>query len=567
MQRLNLAAAGACLLLALCSCGAGGNGPSSSSADSTNPRLAAQLDPATSINVNTAQLKLSGPLDSTVLTATGLADTKALYGRVYYDPQTQHYAGNTPLPGASNLLMLFVDEPQDGYVEFGAVVPHWDVQPGLNGNLGLSTLTFSPGAANVNRTVSADSNPPNAATDAITIQGSLDANNIPTLTWYEALTGDDDNNGETNISDLTAMSKVLNQTDTATDHNPARDADCNLDGQVTVNDLTAFSKDYHHTLGGYFIKTGTTATSFTDLVQVVRTTQFPTPKGADGMEKWTWTGTSALTANTFFQVEPFNRENTLRGTPSSNQLELQPNLTVTYTNIKLTFNGATTCPANRKASNGDYIVLLTENSVDNVAGNAEPFATENLQLQVTGEDVANPGVTLDITDKAYMGLSEGAGLASVSLVTATRGQLSFHNRGHITVQTFAPGDFTQSATLGFELMTIDSLAISSSSGDSPQGINAGGTLQFVATGTFDFDDVNNGNEVQQDVTGYCAWGGTPANGNTGDFILRTDLGAIEAGTAASGDSIDVFAEFPPTDNVTLYDNLKRSAGPFAVSVN
>jgi hypothetical protein len=181
--------------------------------------------------------------------------------------------------------------------------------------------------------------------------------------------------------------------------------------------------------------------------------------------------------------------------------------------------------------------------------------------------VNNPGVPIDITDKAYMGLSEGAGLASVSLVSASRGKLTFRDRGKITVQTFAPGDFLESDTISFDLLSINSLAITSTSGATPQGISGGGTLQFVATGTFDMDNQSNGNEIQQDVTAYSAWGGQPAAGNAGDFILRTDIGAVQAGTAQTGDLLDVYAEFPPTDDVLLYDNLPRSAGPFTVFVN
>jgi hypothetical protein len=565
MQRFILTAAGACLALALCACGAGA--PATSDAAAANGRLTASLNSSDSINADGVRFLLSGPADALVLTAAGLSDTKAVYGRVYYDPQQEHFTGNTALPGADQLLMLFVDQPQDGYVEFGAVVPNYDVQPGLDGNLALSRLGFAPGAADVSRAASAASDPPNAQTDAITLQGTLDANNIPTLTWYEQLTGDSDNNGETNISDLSAMGKVLNGKHQPTDHNPTADADCNHDGQVTIADLTPMSKDYRHTLGGYYVKTGTTSTSFADLVQLPRTVQLPAAKAADGMELWTWTGTAALTANTYFQVEPYNADGTKRGLASANEVLLQPNLTITYTNVHITFDGADTWPAGRKATNGDYIVLLTENSVDNIDGNAEPFATESLQLKVTAEDVANPGTPLDITSSAYMGLADGGGLASVSLLSASRGKLTFHDRGRITVQTFAPGDFTQSDSISFDLETIDSLAITSASGASPQGIAAGGTLQFVATGTFDFDDTINGNEVQQDLTGYCAWGGTPDPANAGQFVLRPDIGALEAGTATSGDSISVYAEFPPTDNVTLFDNLKRSAGPFAVHVN
>lgn len=175
---------------------------------------------------------------------------------------------------------------------------------------------------------------------------------------------------------------------------------------------------------------------------------------------------------------------------------------------------------------------------------------------------------MDITSQAYMGLSEGGGLANVSLASATRGVLSFKDRGRITVQTFAPGDFTLADEISFQLMTIDSLAIVSGSGASPVNIGSGNDVSFTVTGTFDFDtDTTNGNEVDIDLTDFCNWGLLPDAGNTGAFNFRTDTAALETDNANIGDSANVVAEFPNTDDILLFDNRKRSTTPFVVNVN
>jgi hypothetical protein len=560
MQRLTLTFACALCALALFSCGANttGFGGNHSASDS----LTAVLTPEYSIDADNVQLAVTGAPDAAVLAATGLAGTKAIFGRVYYDPHSQHFQASTQL-ASEEVLTLFYDDPRAGYVEFAAVLANYDKKPGLDGTLQIAHLTFAAGAADLTRAVSITTDLPE---DAVTLQGSIDAANVPTLTWKEGLTGDCNNNGEVEIGDFQPFGIWFRTLPDPVDpaDSEARDCDFNGNGEVEIGDITNMGKNFRAILEGYWIQTAPTAAGpFVDFEQFPRATMFPAPARQDGEEIWVWTG-AALTADTHFRVQPYH--GTDRGIVSENTVLLQPILTITYTNPQISFVGAPTWPANRTAANGDYLVIATELSVDGTVGNAEPFATESLQLVVTAEDVNNPGVPIDITDQAYMGLSEGAGLAAVSLVSASRGELTFRDRGRITVQTFLPGDFTQNDSISFQIMTIDSLTMTSTAGTSPVSVASGTDVPFTVTGKFDADTTTTGNEVNVPLTAFVNWGTLPAGSNVGTFALQTDAGTLNTDNAQAGDTAQVVAEYPNTDDITLYDNRKRTTAPFVVNI-
>jgi hypothetical protein len=111
------------------------------------------------------------------------------------------------------------------------------------------------------------------------------------------------------------------------------------------------------------------------------------------------------------------------------------------------------------------------------------------------------------------------------------------------------------------------MSITSGNGNSPVNVGSGSNVQFTVTGVFDWDSVTNGNELSAVITGFSSWGLTPAVGNSGNFRLRTDTGVLQTSAAQSGDSALVYAEFPNTDNVLLFDNKKRSTAPFTVTIN
>jgi hypothetical protein len=91
-------------------------------------------------------------------------------------------------------------------------------------------------------------------------------------------------------------------------------------------------------------------------------------------------------------------------------------------------------------------------------------------------------------------------------------------------------------------------------------------VQFKVTGTFDFDtDPTNGNEETQTLTPYCNWG---ALVNPAGTPIKFDSGVAKLNTtgAAHGAKYQVTCEFPTTDDVSIYDNVKRASNFVTVNI-
>ncbi|MBN2081811.1 hypothetical protein JW859_06320, partial [bacterium] len=141
------------------------------------------------------------------------------------------------------------------------------------------------------------------------------------------------------------------------------------------------------------------------------------------------------------------------------------------------------------------------------------------------------------------------------------GMLTFTNRGKIEVTVHKPGNTDMSASVGFVLLSIQSLELSANT-TSP---TAGTDVQFTATGTFDWDGIANGNEVEQDLTNWCNWSAVsiPADAT---FSIDTYAGTMNT-TGGAGANVTVRTEYPRTENVTLYDNERKLSNPVTVTIN
>jgi hypothetical protein len=125
-----------------------------------------------------------------------------------------------------------------------------------------------------------------------------------------------------------------------------------------------------------------------------------------------------------------------------------------------------------------------------------------------------------------------------------------------------PGDFGKTASASFVLLSIQELALAADT-TSP---SAGGTVQFTASGTFDWDGVENGNEIVEDLTSWCNWNAV-ADPESAPFSIDTLAGSLNTEGGASGAEIVVRCEYPRTENVTLYDEQRRLSNPVVLSVN
>jgi len=559
--------------------------PHASSSSMDNDRLAfsATLDEQASIGAASAQVTLEpaasaeGTLALT-LHAGQLSGTKALIGSVEYDARQFHLAGGLPAELTSDdALLLCVDKPAEGRVYFGWVLANYDTKPGLSGDIELCTLRFASGAAEV---VKVTAKAPQGGDNHFTLEGSSDPDtNIPTLTWLEANAGDGDDNGEVNISDITPLGASFGKTPSPTlpADSQARDADYDKNGEVNISDMTPLGRNLGTILTGFVILSGPTAGSLTEQLRFARTTMFPgVLNAASGELTWVWTG-PAITSDTFFQVQPYDATGAL-GQASDNTVQLIFNNPIpVITGIDaVTFDEAPTWFDNVGT---DYTILLTELSVDAIAGNAEnmPGVVEQLQLKgmvTTDQDPA----PIDGSENLVWYISEGAGMASVSNAPGTKGLLSFHwkdaqnndvhgDRGRVVVEAQIPGNFNNKKSIAFVLMSIDSLVLElTAGGGGPLAVNAGQTVPLKATGTFDFDNVANGNEYNADLTSFVNWAALVDPAGT-SYSINTNAGVLDTTGATSGAQIRVTCEFPRTDNVTLFDDEKRVSNFLEVNIN
>jgi hypothetical protein len=286
----------------------------------------------------------------------------------------------------------------------------------------------------------------------------------------------------------------------------------------------------------------------------------------DGQLTWTFTG-APLEETTFFQVVPVDSSGN-RGRPSDNVVQLEPNeppVDVITGITEISFAGSESWPTD---GNGNFIVLVTELSVDGTVGNAEAFAPELLDLVGTVEFNDDPLDTGDGTENLIWFLSKGAGLATIDNTAGSKGDLRFINRGEVEITAQLVNDPLTTETIGFVLLSIESLELELAGGGAgPANVASGTDVEFSVTGTFDLDDSINGNEVTQDLTGFCNWALLPDAGNTGGFSINTLDAVLNTDDADSGDSVDVTCEYPRTETITLGDNQKRTSNFVTVNIN
>jgi hypothetical protein len=542
------------------------------------------LDQRVSIGATGASMALV-PTDSELtydLVASNLSGAKALVGAVHYDTSLYHLAGVRSTDAVTVLneevsatdttrdrLLYCVDQPQQRQVGFNMTLVHYDRRAGLSGRVLLARLTFAEGARSV---VRGSSKAPTGIGNQFTIEGIVNASDQPVLTWKEALQGDGDNNGEVNIADFTPLALSFGMT---TSPNPvgqpasqARDADYDKNGEVNIADTTALGINLGTTLGGYQILAGPTAGALVEVDRVDRTEMFPVPPNTTSGElTWTWTG-PALTDTTVFQVRPYDDVGAL-GLASTNTVTLEPTVQnpVIQSIDEITFTGAETWPQ----EDGDYVVILTEQAVDDIDGNAEGIAQvlEQLQLIAMVNTDLDPA-PVDGTNSVIWRVVEGGGLGLVGNggTSGDKGLVEFLDRGRLEIEARVAGSFTATESIGFKLYTIDSLTLTDPfDGLGPLSVPNTAPVQLKSIGTFDWNSVIDGDEITRNMTGFVNWSLLPDAGNTGTFSVDTNTGQLIVADADSGDSVRVAVEFPKTDDVTLFDHEKRSSELLTVNIN
>jgi hypothetical protein len=190
---------------------------------------------------------------------------KACYFELQYNPAVLNpVAAQAQALAEDGAQVLELARMADaGSVQFGAVLAHYDEQPGFSGDGLLATVRFERAAF---------APQVRAASDAAQLQMEIYAFGIDLnrrsrmeydpetnqVKWYYFQPGDYDQNGEVNLADLSRLGKFfLSQIDTV--HNPAVyteakyvvDGDGN--GEINIADLVPIAAGYGTQVSGYSV--------------------------------------------------------------------------------------------------------------------------------------------------------------------------------------------------------------------------------------------------------------------------------------------------------------------------
>jgi hypothetical protein len=551
------------LILAVAACGGG------LSDNLSEDSFTAQLDRENSIAADTVQLELvptaapAGEIHYD-LVASGLNDTKAIYGLVNYD--RQQFSFKSAELNERGDQRLFLAKPLDDGLNFGMVLANFDKRAGLAGTQSIARLRFKQTPEDTRRSVA---RAPTGAANQFPITGVVnETSGEPQLSWKEINSGDGDNNGLVTVADLTPLGISLNMLN-VTPGSQADKADYDRNGSVTLSDITPLGINLGTGLAGYAILSGATEGSLTELERVNRVDVFPSPKAPDGVLNWNWTGTELL-EDTFFAVQYFDNAGAL-GSRSTNAVLLVAVTEVpVLNNVNISLPGGITL----EQDGGRSIVYITEASVDAIPGNNEEFAPELLGLSATAESSADPGNPFDATEQLIWTVPLGGNSASVSDTAGTKGAVSFKDRGIVTVRAHAPGNNLQFDEVTFLLLSIEDISIElSGGGTGPIAVNSGTDVVFTASGEFQLDIRDGGGTIietitrTQDLSEWAAWSSIPDGANAGSSTFDSGSATLATTDLQSGDRMTVLAEFSPGPAVTIYDHNKRVSNLVEVNIN
>jgi hypothetical protein len=184
-----------------------------------------------------------------------LADLKALYCRLRYDPLKWAFADLNPGTGWGSLseVLQLAAEREPGVLDIGIVLAHWEQRDGLDGDLDLARVTLVPasGKEALSSRQGAAASEPDVQVGVVTIERPAGV-----LSWTWHMAGDCDGNSEVNISDMTPVGMYFGPVPYGGVAAPYLDlaetlADSDKNGQVNIADITPIGMHLGETLDGF----------------------------------------------------------------------------------------------------------------------------------------------------------------------------------------------------------------------------------------------------------------------------------------------------------------------------
>jgi hypothetical protein len=201
-------------------------------------------------NNSSAQFRLEVIEDSDSITASihveDALDLRAAYVELSYDPR--FYAPRDVdaagiLAPAEQLLSLSVSEVP-GLVAYGELLINPDESPGYSGSGLLATVQFT-------RSPFAESRSVKDAPDDNLSKTTLEFIDASSTFWYYYSTGDYDQNGETNIADLTPLGRHFGKTGPFAESSVLSVIDYDSNQVINISDITGIGIGYGSTVKQY----------------------------------------------------------------------------------------------------------------------------------------------------------------------------------------------------------------------------------------------------------------------------------------------------------------------------
>jgi len=490
-----------------------------------------------------------------------------------YRLRSAEYLGG--LGGEDEVITLVVDKAEGVYL--GATRIRLRDRVGVDGDVSLFRLTFEPSsstAKSVSREVSGRA--PDQPYNAVTLNGSIDENNIVHLNWRELNRGDGNCDGLVDIADMVPIAEYFFQSAPGTLDNPVDLADYNADGVVDIADVARLAEAFFKGLSGFDVEYSLTGGEpFTKIPHdggtqptLVRTELFPgPPTNQNGFYRWTF-DYGPIEGTYTFRVVPIGPDGS-QGIPSANTVELTG--IVQFAEVRIVL----------PEGHPGYLVI-TEEAIDSIQGNEQPFVDAQVQLKAEGRP-ASQTEFVDGTERVTWLITRSPSSAEITNTSPGKGLLKAKDIGVVTVLAFDPDDINASAEVDIPIYAISSLELKEFSQTEPADVTAakGASVKFTVTGIFDDNDSDDTDFLEFDLTPYVGWilqrpvVGYDANDQpifeAGTFYINTQTGVVwtrsDDPDLQSGFRAFVSAVFPPVEeDATIGDGHRPVSNVITITI-